>query len=94
MGMSTIDVAEKPVVCCDHLAAIVHAGFMSQTPGIVKGMVFVWNWITGNRVVVLVSSLPLDGLPTGHIHQSRFFSDHHLHVSVVISPSSMKGTFL
>ena len=73
MGVGASDVAETPVVCCYHLAAIVHEQGWSQTTPIIKGTIIVWNWRTGNQVVVLVSSHPLDFSPTGHVHQSRRF---------------------
>ena len=72
MGMGTSDVAEIPVVCCDHLAAIVHEHAWSQASLIIKGTVIVWNWRTGNQVVVFVSSRLSDVL-TSHIHQSCRF---------------------
>ena len=65
MGMGTSDVAETPVVCCDHLAAIVHKHARSQATLIIKGAVIVWNWRLGNQVVVLVSFQQLDVLPRG-----------------------------
>ena len=65
MGMGTSEVAETPVVCCDHLAAIVHKHSMSQASLINKGTVNVWNWKAGNQVVVLVSFHHLNVLPHG-----------------------------
>jgi hypothetical protein len=65
MGMGTFDVAGTPVVCCDHLAAIVHKQAWSQATLIIKGTVIVWNWRAGNQVVVLVSFHQLDVLPHG-----------------------------
>ncbi|KAF8472258.1 hypothetical protein DFH94DRAFT_856144 [Russula ochroleuca] len=53
MGMGTSDVAETPVVCCYYLAAIVHEHAWSQTTLTIKGTIIVWNWRTGNQVVVL-----------------------------------------
>ncbi|KAF8502684.1 hypothetical protein F5888DRAFT_1112443 [Russula emetica] len=53
MGMGTSEVAETPVVCCDHLAAIVHEHAWSQATPIIKGTVIVWNWRAGNQVAVL-----------------------------------------
>ena len=63
-GIGTSIVVETPVVCCDHLAAIVHDPW-SQPTLVIKGTVVVWNWKTGNQVVVLVSSHPLDVLSHG-----------------------------
>ncbi|KAI0294181.1 hypothetical protein BC826DRAFT_1104773 [Russula brevipes] len=53
MGMSTSDVlAETPVLCCDHLAAVVHEHAWSQVTLTIKGTVIVWNWRTGSQVAV------------------------------------------
>ena len=65
MGMGTSEVAETPVVCCDHLASIVHKHPQSQATLIIKGTVNVWNWKAGNQVAVLVSFHRLDVLPHG-----------------------------
>jgi hypothetical protein len=56
MGTGTSHVlAESPVVCCDHLAAIVHDHAWSQTTLAIKVTVVVWNWRTGSKVAVFVS---------------------------------------
>ena len=63
MGLGPSDVAETPVVCYDHLAAIVHKRAWPQATLTIKGTVIVWNWRVGNQVVVLVSFHQLDVLP-------------------------------
>ena len=68
MGLGSSDVVETPVVCCDHLAAIIDKRAWTPTTLMIKGIVIVWNWRTGNQVVVLVSFHQLF-YPTGHIHQ-------------------------
>jgi hypothetical protein len=61
IGMGTSHVlAESPVVCCDHLAAVVHEHAWSHTTLTIKGTVIVWNWRTGGKVAVFVSD-PLLG---------------------------------
>ena len=60
MGTGTSHVlAESPVVCCDHLAAVVHEHAWSHATLAIKGTVIVWNWRTGGKVAVLVSVPPL-----------------------------------
>jgi len=66
MGLSiSDDLAETPVVCCDHLAAVVREQAWSHSTPIVKGTLIVWNWRTGNQVAVLVSPPSLDILSHG-----------------------------
>ena len=88
MGMGLSDVlAETPVVCCEHVAAIVHEHGWSQAALTIKGTVIIWNWTTGNQVAIIVSS----SVPT-IIIRNIVLSDQYLHVSDAISPSSIGRT--
>lgn len=51
---SSGSLTEIPVICCDHMAAIVHDHSLSHTALTVKGAVVVWNWKTGNQVAIIV----------------------------------------
>ncbi|KAI0246872.1 hypothetical protein BJV78DRAFT_1250500 [Lactifluus subvellereus] len=54
MGMGSSDVpTETPIVCCEHVAAIVHEHGWSQATLTIKGTVIVWNWTTGNQVAII-----------------------------------------
>jgi len=41
---------EVPVICCDHVAAIVHEHSLSHAA---KGTVIIWNWKTGDQVAII-----------------------------------------
>jgi hypothetical protein len=88
MGMGSSDIlAETPVVCCNHVAAVVHEHAWLQATLTIKGTVIVWNWTTGNQVAIIVSSPAL-----AMIISNVVLSDQYLHVSDAISPSSMRHT--
>ena len=60
LGIASSDIlTEIPVVCCDHVAAIVHEHPLSHTALTIKGAVVVWNWKTGNQVAIIVRFPPL-----------------------------------
>jgi hypothetical protein len=54
LGIASSDImTETPVICCDHVAAIVHE-YSSSLNVLTKGTVVVWNWKTGNKVAIIV----------------------------------------
>ncbi|KAI9431412.1 hypothetical protein H4582DRAFT_1966232 [Lactarius indigo] len=54
LGIASSDLlTEIPVICCDHVAAIVHEHSLSHAPVTIKGTVVVWNWKTGNQVAII-----------------------------------------
>ncbi|KAH8983465.1 hypothetical protein EDB92DRAFT_1574727 [Lactarius akahatsu] len=51
LGIASSDLlTEIPVICCDHVAAIVHEHSAALT---IKGTVVVWNWKTGIQVAII-----------------------------------------
>ncbi|KAF8269936.1 hypothetical protein EI94DRAFT_1723941 [Lactarius quietus] len=53
LGIASADIlTEVPVICCDHVAAIIHE-YPTPTTLNIKGMVVVWNWKTGHQVAVI-----------------------------------------
>ncbi|KAH8999899.1 hypothetical protein EDB86DRAFT_2908175 [Lactarius hatsudake] len=51
LGIASSDLlTEIPVICCDHVAAIVHEHSATLT---IKGTVVVWNWKTGIQVAII-----------------------------------------
>ncbi|KAI0298766.1 hypothetical protein B0F90DRAFT_1730877 [Multifurca ochricompacta] len=52
MGSSDV-LGETPVICCEHVAALVHEHGFSQATLTIKGTIMVWNWRTGNQIAII-----------------------------------------
>jgi hypothetical protein len=65
---------EVPVICCEHVAAIVHEHSLSHAAPTIKGTVIVWNWKTGNQVAIIVRFPPFGPFP----HRNARFSQRPL----------------
>lgn len=54
LGIPTSDLlTEIPIICCDHVAAIVLEHSLSHAAVTAKGTVIVWNWKTGSQVAII-----------------------------------------
>ncbi|KAI0292052.1 hypothetical protein B0F90DRAFT_1773124 [Multifurca ochricompacta] len=62
MGSSDV-LGETPVICCEHVAALVHEHGFSQATLTIKGTIMVWNWRTGNQIAIIRPSFALATIP-------------------------------
>jgi hypothetical protein len=84
MGIGSSDIlAGRPVICCNHVAAVVKHSTLTG------GTVVVWNWKIGNQVAMIVSSHVL----LACVISNPILSDQYLRVSESTSFSSTRRTY-
>lgn len=84
LGIASSDImTETPVICCDHVAAIVHE-YSSSLNVLTKGTVVVWNWKTGNKVAIIRPLFARIG------RDITFLDETHILIPVSAGDSALK----